>query len=556
MPVSAPAPAPRARAEVAEAAPPSRTHSATKEAAHPAGAHASELAGHPVDSWNVQPLMTRLTLPHVLFPWRNVRLVRDATEPTAASSAGRALPMTRGSSQALLRGMTRDASDVSTTGAALYITAASAEQLLSQQTRTRGGQGRRDPEADHQRGCLQYLLDYDFIEMESSPFQGEDRLSSTPALPSQAPATAGPHATEREGSGGSGADSDSRPGSANSGGGDRYIGIAGDDEEEGDMTWNIAAMRPPSDDEDEEEGSALPPPPKRIRLGEASPARPRIALAGAAALLHPAPLITHPLSVLQANEAAQLRALHQDTVPAFLAVYETFPTVTYALKKIHINQLAQEVFGITQGELDLRVDLGQPWRWLHPRNSLPRAVTALDARRTAALQTSTSGYYLRREISPDAPPVVIAELEAVLSRRQGMHPPSSGPADPIPPPPGSAPSMARSRTGESVSSSSISYCPPPLNDDEMGEGALELLEDWSAYCVFFAVEGTTYEYNNRVLHTSMTRFTSVQFLSERDGGGMCDDDAVLHPIHLDIAEARMVDFDAAVSLAAIGGNPR
>ena len=97
---------------------------------------------------------------------------------------------------------------------------------------------------------------------------------------------------------------------------------------------------------------------------------------------------------------------------AFVAIYE--PTCL-GLVRLEANAGALALFGWNQGEVNARVSLGLPLRWLHPSDIIPRAAHASSALQMALSSYSCSGHrYLRRRV-PMARPEASADDGAAPS---------------------------------------------------------------------------------------------------------------------------------------------
>ena len=63
-----------------------------------------------------------------------------------------------------------------------------------------------------------------------------------------------------------------------------------------------------------------------------------------------------------------------------------------------LNDAARGLFGLSQPEVDLRVRLHQPLRWLHPEDVVARSAAAARVRLEHAAAATHSGRYLSRRV--------------------------------------------------------------------------------------------------------------------------------------------------------------
>ena len=103
-----------------------------------------------------------------------------------------------------------------------------------------------------------------------------------------------------------------------------------------------------------------------------------VAAGSGAATLNPSPALRQPTAEAPAKTTTRVRAARVRTAraqlaacadPAFLAIHDPD---TFALITVEANAAALELFDWQQPELDLRVSLGHPIRWMHPEDLLKR----------------------------------------------------------------------------------------------------------------------------------------------------------------------------------------
>jgi hypothetical protein len=131
------------------------------------------------------------------------------------------------------------------------------------------------------------------------------------------------------------------------------------------------------------------------------------------------PCASGPSMPSVARNASLANALHWDSEreaiawvlnhsePAFLQIYDVFPGVfdkgggsrsNYRLKRAFLNPLCEWSWGVSQGEVDLRLALGEPAiRWVHPNDLLSRSVAEVNARRLQCVMHRFQGRYLGRK---------------------------------------------------------------------------------------------------------------------------------------------------------------
>ena len=318
--------------------------------------------------------------------------------------------------------------------------------------------------------------------------------------------------------GGGGLDEENSPADGAPGTGDQLAaGASGsgasDNEDDGDDE---------DDDDDSGDSAVGPPRPKRAR---ATPVGSAVGGGASARVVDAAEAAAE-------REAAALAALAAESAPAWLSIYDS----QERLQRHVLNDAARELICIGQPEVDLRVRLRRPLRWLHPEDVLSRSAEAVRLRRVRAPTATHSVRYLSRRVPgsqalPIAALIAVADVARSASPSGGLAPapaPASAPASaPVPalafkadfaheailaatpstkPPtsPANAPAAAPAATPADASAASTAA------EDKVTAAAIEALEaidDALIFVVFWATEEENFSYRpNGALHTALTRF--------------------------------------------------
>jgi hypothetical protein len=181
----------------------------------------------------------------------------------------------------------------------------------------------------------------------------------------------------------------------------------------------------------------------------------------------------------QAAAAAALAELAAAPQPAWLCIFDA----RERLQRLELNAAARSLFCVSQPEVDLRVRLRKPLRWLHPDEVLARSAAALRARLARADTAEHSARYLSRRVPGNqALPVSSLLVLAHAMRGGDAAVAASEPAGAQPPQ------------------------PQPLSDEVILE-ALDAIDDSLVHVVFCATEHERYSRDGRgALHTVLTRF--------------------------------------------------
>ena len=100
------------------------------------------------------------------------------------------------------------------------------------------------------------------------------------------------------------------------------------------------------------------------------------------------------LTLIEQNAYEHIISLQE---PGWVAVHDVLPP--YSLRRVICNSSALRLFRWTQAEIDARVRLQRPVRWLHPDYIIDRSVAEVQARKDGNEEFTISGNYLRRKLA-------------------------------------------------------------------------------------------------------------------------------------------------------------
>lgn len=273
----------------------------------------------------------------------------------------------------------------------------------------------------------------------------------------------------------------------------------------------------------------------------------------------PVVLSSQALAARHLREMSAIASALDDPVPCIAAIFDT--TNTYSLQKLVCNVRALELFGWSQAEVNLRVQLGHVIRWLHPEDVLVRSVIAVNARRGCLASYTHEGRYLRRKAGSVIPHQALRVLTAGIKQREAQN--------------AHAEEVAASTAAAALSADGLPPMRPRMTavssttgsvfgiDDEDVLAALTDVDESVTYTVFAACEhvSNTYDDVTHATHIVITKFMDVS-----DGSGVVrypsiagvtlvdeeeDVEEIVNPSDFDISEERcMHEDDASLLLAA------
>lgn len=100
------------------------------------------------------------------------------------------------------------------------------------------------------------------------------------------------------------------------------------------------------------------------------------------------------LSIIEQNAFEHIIGLQE---PGWVAVHDI--VAPYALRRLICNAAALRLFRWTQAEIDARIRLQKPIRWLHPDYVIDRSFAEVQARKEGDQEFTINGTYLRRKLA-------------------------------------------------------------------------------------------------------------------------------------------------------------